>query len=62
MPNRDGTGQKSGLGGRMGGPVAGGPDGTCICPNCGHTEPHQRRKPCNQKTCPGCGTPMTRQE
>lgn len=46
--------------GRMGGPVAGGPTGECVCPNCGHQEPHQRGVPCTRKTCPQCGTALTR--
>jgi predicted Fe-Mo cluster-binding NifX family protein len=72
MPRGDGTGPK-GLGGgkgqghvgqgrgRMGGPLAGGPVGTCLCPECGHREPHERGAPCTQKKCPKCGTTMTRQ-
>lgn len=47
--------------GRMGGPLAGGPVGTCVCPKCGHREPHERGAPCLQKKCPKCGTAMTRQ-
>jgi len=72
MPRGDGTGPK-GLGGgkgqghvgqgrgRMGGPLAGGPVGTCLCPECGHREPHERGAPCTRKKCPKCGTTMTRQ-
>ena len=65
MPRGDGTGPK-GLGGgkgqgRMGGPLAGGAVGTCLCPECGHREPHERGAPCTQKKCPKCGTTMTRQ-
>ena len=37
-----------------------GPGGNCVCPNCGHTTPHSRLSPCNQRTCPKCGTRMTR--
>jgi hypothetical protein len=47
--------------GRMGGPYAAGPGGNCVCPGCGHTEPHIAGQPCNQKSCPECGTQMTRQ-
>ena len=58
-----GQGQrKSGQGrGRMGGPLAAGAVGTCLCPKCGQTEPHERGVPCAQKQCPKCGTAMTRQ-
>lgn len=72
MPRGDGTGPRGPGGGqgrgqvgqgrgRMGGPLAGGPVGTCVCPKCGHREPHERGAPCVQKKCPKCGTAMTRQ-
>ena len=65
MPRGDGTGPPAGGGrgqgrGRMGGPSAAGPDGNCVCPKCGHKEPHIAGQPCNQKTCPKCDTKMTR--
>jgi predicted Fe-Mo cluster-binding NifX family protein len=47
--------------GRMGGPLAGGVGGTCLCPKCGHREPHERGAPCVQKRCPKCSTAMTRE-
>ncbi len=47
--------------GRMGGPLAGGAGGTCLCPKCGHREPHELGVPCVQKPCPKCGTAMTRE-
>jgi predicted Fe-Mo cluster-binding NifX family protein len=47
--------------GRMGGPLAGGAVGACLCPKCGHREPHERGVPCVQKQCPKCGTAMTRE-
>ncbi|MGD1991665.1 MAG: hypothetical protein PVI59_00595 [Anaerolineae bacterium] len=47
--------------GRMGGPFAAGPGGSCVCPSCGHREPHVAGKPCYEQKCPECGTQMTRQ-
>jgi len=47
--------------GRMGGPLAGGAGGACLCPKCGHREPHELGAPCLQKQCPKCGTAMTRE-
>lgn len=72
MPRGDGTGPRGAGGGqgrgqvgqgrgRMGGPLAGGAVGTCLCPKCGHQEPHERGVPCVQKKCPKCGIAMTRQ-
>jgi len=55
-----GQGQGQGLG-RMGGPLAAGPDGFCVCPNCGHKIEHVAGKPCNQKKCPKCGALMGRE-
>lgn len=45
----------------QGGPFVGGVGGNCICPNCGHREPHQRGIPCVQVKCPQCGTEMIRE-
>jgi predicted Fe-Mo cluster-binding NifX family protein len=60
-----GGGQRQGRGGqgrgRMGGPLAGGAGGACLCPKCGHREPHELGVPCVQKQCPKCGTAMTRE-
>jgi len=57
-----GAGRGGGQGrGRTGGPLAAGAVGTCLCPACGHREPHERGVPCIQKQCPMCGTAMTRQ-
>ncbi len=57
-----GAGAGSGQGGRgrMGGPLAAGPAGTCVCPSCGHIQPHQRGAPCTGVACPKCGAMMTR--
>ena len=48
--------------GRMGGPYAAGPLGTCTCtnPECKKTVPHQTGVPCYQVKCPKCGSPMVR--
>ncbi len=55
-------GQGRGQGaGRMGGPFAAGPEGACVCPQCGYQEPHERGVPCTQKMCPKCGIAMSRQ-
>ena len=48
--------------GRMGGPLAAGPDGMCICPSCGAKVAHETGKPCSDINCPKCGTKMTREE
>jgi hypothetical protein len=56
-----GAGRGGGRGpGRMGGPSAAGPDGYCICPNCGHQKAHEAGVPCYKQKCPQCGTQMTR--
>ena len=36
------------------------PGGSCVCPNCGATVSHVAGQPCNAKSCPKCGTKMTR--
>ncbi len=46
--------------GRMGGPLAAGPEGKCICPKCGYEQPHVRGQPCTQTKCPKCDAMMTR--
>jgi len=74
MPRGDGTGspgQEQGVGrgkrqgkrrgrGLMGGPFAAGPGGSCVCPSCGYKVSHVVGQPCNAKSCPECGTKMTR--
>ena len=40
--------------GRMGGRGLG-PDGECVCPQCGQRSPHQRGIPCFEQKCPKCG-------
>ncbi|MFH1510874.1 MAG: DUF134 domain-containing protein [Candidatus Woesearchaeota archaeon] len=59
MPGGEGTGPMAGRG-RMGGPFAAGPGGTCVCPNCGFETQHIRGQPCSQRKCPKCGNLMTR--
>ena len=64
MPGGDGTGPFGQ--GRRGGRGLGrgnqnaGPVGTCVCPSCGHEQPHVRGQLCNQIKCPKCKTTMTR--
>ena len=55
-----GFGRGQGGRGRMGGPLAAGPGGTCVCPSCKHEVPHQVGVPCYQVKCPKCGNPMMR--
>jgi predicted Fe-Mo cluster-binding NifX family protein len=56
-----GQGRGTGGGGRMGGPVAAGPGGYCVCPQCGHKEPHEVGIPCAKKQCAKCGSAMARE-
>jgi predicted DNA-binding protein (UPF0251 family) len=48
--------------GRMGGPFAAGPGGTCVCtnPECKNEVSHMAGQPCYQIKCPKCGSPMIR--
>ena len=39
-----------------------GQTGSCICPQCGQKEVHQRGVPCFERTCPKCGAAMTREQ
>lgn len=64
MPNLDRTGPL-GQGprtGRMGRntprPRGLGGSSECVCPNCGHKEPHKRGIPCSTINCPKCNTPL----
>lgn len=38
-----------------------GPGDFCVCPKCGHREPHIAGQPCRDQTCPECGTKMIRE-
>jgi len=63
-PMKQGSGAGQGRGerpGRVGGPMADGGTGFCVCSNCGHREVHQRGTPCVQKQCPTCGIALTRE-
>ena len=64
MPGGDGTGPigQGPIGGRGRGRkgYGMGPEGDCLCSNCGHREPHQLAVPCYSRKCPKCGAPMTR--
>ena len=35
--------------------------GNCVCPKCGHKEPHTAGQRCIDQVCPKCGTKMTRE-
>jgi hypothetical protein len=57
-----GAGPGGGRGGRgRGGGFGAGPGGFCVCPACGHREPHQQGAPCFEMKCPQCGATMTRE-
>ncbi|MFO7618173.1 MAG: hypothetical protein R6W91_00690 [Thermoplasmata archaeon] len=54
----NGGGRGSGTG--RGGGTGQGLGGTCVCPQCGHSQPHQRGVPCFEVRCPKCNMPLIR--
>jgi hypothetical protein len=60
-------GRGKGRGGQGGGGQGGGnkpgsgPGGNCVCPSCGHKEPHVAGQRCIDRVCPKCGTKMIRE-
>ena len=50
-----------GLGRSWGNKRGSGPDGDCICPNCGQKISHQTGQRCLDLNCPKCGTKMMRE-
>jgi hypothetical protein len=61
--NRFGQGRGAGRGrDRAGGNKPhSGPGGNCVCPKCGHKEPHEAGQRCTDRLCPKCGTKMIRE-
>lgn len=53
--------RRGGQEGRSGGVTTSETVGYCVCPQCGHKQPHERGVPCFELACPNCGTAMTRQ-
>jgi len=56
-----GGGLGQGGGGRGGNRPGSGPGGNCVCPSCGHKEPHITGQRCADRTCPKCGTRMIKE-
>lgn len=56
-----GGGSGQGGGGRSRGGSGLGPQGLCVCPDCGTTVQHKLGSPCTSEKCPKCGTFMNRQ-
>ncbi|MBN1931359.1 MAG: hypothetical protein JW786_07090 [Desulfobacterales bacterium] len=53
-------GREQGGRGRRGG-YGKGPEGFCVCPNCGEKSTHEIGRPCYEQKCPKCGTAMIRE-
>jgi hypothetical protein len=58
---RVGRGQGRGSGRGGGNKPGSGPGGDCVCPKCGHREPHAVGERCIDRACPKCGTKMIRE-
>jgi len=57
-----GGGQGGGGRGRGQGNMPGsGPGGNCVCPKCGHTQPHQVGQRCTDIACPKCATRLVKE-
>ncbi|MFZ2098375.1 MAG: hypothetical protein WAV05_17220 [Anaerolineales bacterium] len=56
-----GRGKGGGRGQGGGNKPGSGPGGNCVCPKCGHKEPHIVGQRCIDRTCPNCGTKMIRE-
>lgn len=56
-----GRGGQGGRGQGGGNKPGAGPAGNCVCPNCGHKEPHATGQRCLDRACPKCGTKMIRE-
>ena len=52
---------KPALPGPPGGPGTG-PGGSCLCPQCGYTAPHETGPPCTELTCPKCNIQLMKTE
>lgn len=51
----------AGVGRNQGDKPGAGPAGNCVCPDCGAKVAHTVGQPCNEISCPKCGTTMTRE-
>ena len=49
-----------GRGRKQGNRAGAGPDGKCICPDCGKEVDHKRGVPCYKRKCPECGAFLRR--
>jgi hypothetical protein len=53
--------QQGGRGRNSGNKPGSGPGGNCVCPNCGHEEPHRPGQRCIDSICPKCGAEMIKE-